>query len=118
MITQPAGAAGCISNSGAGPCAAGHRLAWPVAVAVSTDGKTVYVASQLSEAVVRFNRNTTTGVITQPAGAAGCINEREGPCADGHALSHPRSVAVSGDGKSVYVASSGSDAVARFDRAP
>jgi DNA-binding beta-propeller fold protein YncE len=41
-----------------------------------------------------------------------------GPCADGHALSDPRAVAVSPDAKSVYVGSFGSDAVARFNRAP
>ena len=118
-IGQPAGAAGCISQTGAGPCADGYRLGWPVDVAVSADGKSVYVASQLSEAVVGLNRNTTTGAITQPAGAAGCIGETGGPsCADGRGLNFPRSVAVSGDGMSVYVASSGSDAVARFDRAP
>ena len=70
-----------------------------------------------SDAVARLNRNTTTGAITQPAGTAGCISETgAGPCADGHALDGPRSVAVSADGKSVYVASYQSDAVARLNR--
>ena len=69
--------------------------------------------------MVRFNRNTTTGAITQPAGTAGCVSETgAGPCADGHGLKRVRSVAVSGDGKSVYAASIASDAVARFNRAP
>ena len=125
-IGQPAGTAGCVSQTGAGPCADGRALAWPRAVAVSADGKTVYVASQLSEAVVRLNRNTTSGAIAQPAGTAGCVSENgsSGFCADGHGLSHPQSVAVSGDGKSVYVASSGrltsegGDTVARFNRTP
>ena len=59
-----------------------------------------------SNAVARLNRNTTTGAITQPAGAAGCISETgAGPCADGHGLDFADSVAVSPDGKSVYVAS-------------
>ena len=40
--------------------------------------------------MVRLNRNTTTGAITQPAGAAGCISETgAGPCADGHGLDGP-----------------------------
>ena len=86
-LTQPAGTAGCISETGAGPCADGHALDGPSAVAVSPDGKSVYVASYGSNAVARFNRNTTTGAITQPAGAAGCVSETgAGPCADGHGL--------------------------------
>ena len=116
-ITQPAGSAGCVSETGAGPCANGHALDGPRSVAVSADGKSVYVASYDSNAVARLNRNTTTGAIAQPAGTAGCLSETgAGPCADGHALRFPLSVAVSADGKSVYVASPGSKAVARLNR--
>ena len=86
-ITQPAGTAGCVSETGAGPCADGHGLSDPTSVAVSADGKSVYVASVTSSAVARLNRNTTTGAITQPAGTAGCVSETgAGPCADGHGL--------------------------------
>jgi DNA-binding beta-propeller fold protein YncE len=114
-ITQPAGTAGCISEDGSGPCANGHGLNDAASVAVSPDGKSVYVASFI--AVARFKRNTTTGALTQPAGAAGCISEDgSGPCADGHALTYPSWIAVSPDGKSVYVASTGSTAVARLNR--
>ncbi len=117
-IAQPAGAAGCVSQTGAGPCADGHGLVGPGSVVVAPDGKSVYVASHSSHAVARLNRNPTTGAIAQPAGAAGCVSQTgAGPCADGHALLYPQSVAVSPDGKSVYTAS-GSDAVARFNRAP
>jgi len=83
-LTQPAGTAGCISETGAGPCTDGHGLIDPRGVAVSPDGKSVYVASwdlNLSDgdgaALVRLNRDTTTGAISQPAGAAGCISETE-----------------------------------------
>ena len=55
-LTQPAGAAGCISETGAGPCADGHALAFPRFVAVSPDGKSVYTTSPDSHAVARFNR--------------------------------------------------------------
>ncbi len=117
-ITQPAGAAGCISETGAGPCADGHGLYGAKSVAVSADGKSVYVAGVFPySTVARLNRNATTGAISQPAGTAGCISERsQGPCADGHGLDHPFSVAVAPDGKSVYVASAVSDAVARLNR--
>jgi DNA-binding beta-propeller fold protein YncE len=117
-ITQPAGTAGCISENGSGSCADGHGLSSPTDVTVSPDGKSVYVATSGSRAVVRLNRNTTTGAITQPAGTAGCVSETgAGPCADGHALGEPGAVAVSPDGKSVYVASAyPSRAVARLIR--
>ena len=118
-ISQPAGTAGCLSETGAGPCADGHGLGIPHSVAVSADGKSVYVASDISDAVVRLTRNTTTGAISQPAGTAGCLSETgAGPCADGRGLDGAHDVAVSADGKSVYVASYFSDAVARFNRAP
>jgi DNA-binding beta-propeller fold protein YncE len=118
-ITQPAGTAGCISETGAGPCANGRGLDGAQSVAVSADRKSVYVASSFSNAVARLNRNTTTGAITQPAGTAGCISETgAGPCANGRGLDGTWDVAVSPNGKSVYVASLFSDAVARFNRAP
>ena len=125
-LTQPSGAGGCVSETGSGPCADGHVLHRPDGVAVSPDGKSVYVAVSGADfvngfdgAVARFNRNTTTGAITQPAGKAGCVADWGSgsvPCAGGNGLNYPTSVAVSPDGKSVYVASGDSDAVARFNR--
>jgi len=61
----------------------------PRSVAVSNDGKSVYVASA-DGFVARLNRNTTTGAITQPAGTAGCISDTgSGQCAHGHGLAQP-----------------------------
>src|SRR6185503_17983328 len=102
--SQPAGRAGCVSETGTGPCADGHGLNGASGVAVSPDGKSVYVASM--GGVARLVRNPTTGAISQPAGLAGCVSETgSGPCADGHGLEAARSVAVSPDGNSVYIAS-------------
>jgi DNA-binding beta-propeller fold protein YncE len=116
-ISQPAGAAGCVSEDGTGPCANGHALNTQTGVAVSPDGKSVYLASSGSNAVVRFNRNTTTGAITQPAGAAGCVSETgAGPCANGHGLINASAVVVSPDDQDVYVASYESNAVVRLNR--
>src|SRR6185295_996166 len=104
---------------GSGPCADGHGLDGPSSVAVSADGKSVYVSSILSDAVARLNRNTTTGAISQPTGSAGCVSETgSGPCADGHGLSGPSPAPVSAAGKSVYVAAYDNAGVARFNRAP
>jgi sugar lactone lactonase YvrE len=125
-ITQPAGTAGCIVEYGNVPsCADGNSLLDSNGLAVSPDGKTIYSASRSIDAVARLNRNTTTGAITQPAGTAGgCVSEDGsggtlGPCANGHGLYGTTGVAVSPDGKNVYVTSYGSsNAVVRFNRAP
>ncbi len=85
-------------------------------LAVSPDGKSVYVVSSVDHAIVRFNRNTTTGALTPQ----GCIDDNDSigePCAqtvDG--LNGPAGVVVSSDGKSVYVAGEGDDALVRFNR--
>ena len=91
-ITQPAGTAGCISETGAGPCADGHGLDGRERGGGEPGRKERLRRLDDSDAVARLNRNTTTGAISQPAGTAGCISETgAGPCADGHALNDPRS---------------------------
>lgn len=115
-LTQKPGLAGCVSDSGAGPCVNGTALVDAESVAISPDGLSVYVVSSGSNAVAVFDR-AADGTLTQKAGAAGCVwASAIGPCAPGDALSDPLSVAVSPDGTSVYVASLSSDAVAIFDR--
>jgi hypothetical protein len=74
-----------------------RRVARRQALALSLAGLLVLLVTATALAV--------TGDLSQPAGAAGCVSEDgTGPCADGHALDRPNSVAVSPDGKSVYVA--------------
>ena len=117
-LTQKPGTAGCISDTGAGPCVDGTALAVAASVTVSPDGQSAYVASFDSDAVAVFDR-AADGTLTQKPGTAGCISETVlGTCDDGSALDGPRSVTVSPDGRSVYAASVISDAVAVFDREP
>ncbi len=120
-ITQIGGIAGCVSDTGSGgACTDGRALGGSAGVAVSPDGKHVYVASFGSDSVSTFARDAATGTLTQLAGTAGCVSETgtAGNCADGIALDRTRTVVVSPDGTSVYVASETSAAVAAFARDP
>ncbi len=116
-LTQVAGAGGCVSETGLdgadGPCGDARSLSQPVALAVSPDNKHVYVASLGSGAVAAFVRNRTTGVLSQLADTAGCVNETGSDgCAVGAGLTGARGVAVSPDGKHVYVVAQTGNAVA------
>ncbi len=109
--------AGCIGSSGTGPpsCIGADGLVGAVSVAVSPDGQSVYVTSFLSKALVVFRR-AANGDLT-PAGCIG--NSGTGPhsCIGTDGLDGARSVAVSPDGKNVYVAGAASDALVVFRRA-
>ena len=110
-ITQPAGSAGCVSETGAGPCADGHGLNGPSRVAVSAGRE---------ERLRRLARQQRRGAPQpqhdhrgdHPARRERRLRQRDG----GGALrrrpwaQRPGSVAVSADGKSVYVASGSSTA--------
>ena len=120
-LTQLSGVAGCVSEDGTGgACADGKGLNGAISVAVSRDGRHVYVASELSDGVAVFSRNATTGELTQLSDIDGCVSEdgTGGACADGKGIVGNRYVALSADGKHVYVASAGSNAVAQFSRSP
>jgi DNA-binding beta-propeller fold protein YncE len=108
--------AGCISETGAGPCVDGKALDGAQSVTVSPDGASAYVASDLSDAVAVFDR-AADGKLRHKSGPAGCISETGAGCVDGRALLGAQSVTVSPDGASAYVASPNSGAVAVLDRA-
>lgn len=87
------------------------------AVAISPDGRNVYVASSGSDAIAVFMRDARSGALTQGAGTAGCIAARGASgCARADALVHPNSVAVSPDGRNVYATALDTDAVVAFKR--
>jgi DNA-binding beta-propeller fold protein YncE len=108
---------GCVANDASQGCAdiPAAPLDGPTAVVVSPDNKSVYVTSDLGDSVAHFFRSTTGGQISYD----GCLaNDASQGCADIPAapLNGAAEVAVSPDGKSVYVASFFSDSVAHFFR--
>jgi DNA-binding beta-propeller fold protein YncE len=115
-VVQPRNLNGCVSTSGLDGCFTGAGLRGAFGVTVSPGDRNVYAVSNNSIAI--FDRNNQ-GSLTQPIGVNGCISEfsSEG-CALGRALQAGSDVAVSPDGRHVYVAAAGSDAVAAFGRDP
>jgi DNA-binding beta-propeller fold protein YncE len=121
VLTQQAGGRGCLRQAPVDDgCQAARGIGNASSVTVSGDGRNVYVTSDgIGSAVATFIRDRGTGQLTQFAGAIGCVKEVpfDGDCADGKALDGAKSVAMSPEGRHVYVASSRSGAVAVFARA-
>ena len=117
-VTQAAGPAGCVSHLGGFDCATARGLASPEEVVVSPDSRDVLVAGNRSNAVVVLHAGPTG--LTQDPGAAGCIARGGGPegCGVGKALAGPSDLAISRDGRFVYVAASVADAIAILHRDP
>lgn len=119
-ITQVLGINGCISNDGTGAtCIDGFIPGGITDLVVSKDGASVYAVSNAGDALLRFDRNKSSGVLTIPLLTAKCISEdgSGGECVNGYALDGANGLALSNDGKNAYVASTVSDAVATFARA-
>ena len=116
-LAQAKGNAGCVGAKGANGCAAAVGLDGPNSVALSPDGRNVYVTSRDANTITTFSRNRSTGALTQLPGAAGCVSGLPLPdCATGRALVGPDVVIVSPEGNSVYVGSFFGNAVAVFSR--
>jgi sugar lactone lactonase YvrE len=111
--------AGCVAEANNNPdgCAqTAAGLKGANSVVVSDDGKSVYAIGSGDNAIVRFKRDTTTGALT-PKGCIGDLGNNPAGCPQtAKGLRTATSVAVSSDGKSVYVASYLPNAIARFDR--
>ncbi len=116
-LAQLPGTQGCVSadgssQDGAGTCEVGRVVSNAQTPAVSPDGRSFYTSSytQLAGGIGVFNRDPSTGVLTQVSGKAGCItgdgSSEQGAdtCTAGRALSYSYDVASSPDGGNVYVA--------------
>jgi DNA-binding beta-propeller fold protein YncE len=109
---------GCIGNdANTGSCASDPGdLRGVIALAVSADGESLYAAAALDEAVVRFDRDTTSGALTH-VGCIGDVVANPAACAQtAKALRGSRALATSGDGKSLYDGST--FGLVRFKRSP
>lgn len=118
-ISQLRGVAGCFAQATytLGRCNTGVQLDGPEGIAVSPDGNSVYVGSFFSNAIAVFDRVDYTGTLTQRPGPNGCVVEpATGGCNTGRALQGANGLAISADGRQLYVGANGSNALDVFSR--
>ena len=120
-LTALAGTAACVTTDGSGgECTTDASLGPVKGLAMSPDGATLYAAVDAAatsgDGVVVFSRNSSTGALTH----ASCVNAGgTAGCGTAAWLASTATVAVSPDGSSVYVGTSGSagkGTVAAFTR--
>jgi len=116
-LTQLAAELGCVSLRGKGGCTPGRGLDGVTSVVLSPDGRNAYAAGSDGVALAVLRRDRTSGALRPLAGRAGCVGSRgAGSCRSARALAGPIASTVSPDGRHVYVAASGSGAIAAFAR--
>jgi DNA-binding beta-propeller fold protein YncE len=103
---------GCVTNAGIGDCTPATSLPAPTVIALSPDGRSAYAASSDKNTIAVLDRDAATGALGERAAPEGCVTDAAAVgCVDARVLDAPTGVTVSPDGRNVYVASEGSDAV-------
>ncbi len=94
-------------------------LGHPSSLAVSPDGKNVYVTGTEKHAVVELERDEASGLLSPMSGGKACISEESGgecEIKEAKGLNEPYGVTVSPDGANVYVSAVNGEAIAEFSR--
>ncbi len=117
-LSQATDGSGCIANAATSGCTTGRALDGPDVVVASPDGNNVYVGAFFNNAVAVFDRDPSTGALSQPADTTGCIIDPTEDCEIGIAIAAPEGMAISADGNNVYVANAFSNALVILDRDP
>ena len=113
--SSPARPAASASAGGLG-CATARALAQPSALAIAPGGRDLYVASASGNAISLLQRDAATGLLIQPAGAAGCIGQGIADCSAAPLLTAPPRSRSAPDGTSLTVATAGDGTILTLHR--
>jgi DNA-binding beta-propeller fold protein YncE len=116
QLAQASGTTGCAIFVLAVACTLGRTLILPEGLTVSPDGANVYVASFLPGSIDVFDRTASTAALMEKPRRPGCLIDPRFDCVHAQAMRGASSVAVSPDGKNVYVTAFASNAVTAFKR--
>jgi CSLREA domain-containing protein len=99
---------GCVAATGSDCATTAAGLGEATSVAVSPDGRNVYVTGDADDTVMIFDRSSTDGSLT----LGGCVQDAAARFYRGcgtrvHGMANAYDVVVSPDGKNVYVAAGG-----------
>jgi 6-phosphogluconolactonase (cycloisomerase 2 family) len=104
-LVQLAGIAGCSTTTLTPGCDTAPSLGGADAIAISPDGRFVYVAGSSADSLVVFSRDAATGRLTPLPGAAGCLRANRTGCTPVTGVDAPSAIAITPDGTSLYVTS-------------
>ncbi|MDP9135958.1 MAG: Ig-like domain-containing protein [Actinomycetota bacterium] len=114
-LKQLPGVDGCFSGEEPVPagCTEARAVAQVGDVVVSPSGDSVYVSSTSNDAIAIFDRDATTGRLTQKGGILGCVTNAPAVAVaescnliapvDPSSFNGPTALAMSADGKSLYL---------------
>ena len=116
----------CVGATGSSGCTPAIGLGGVASIVTSPDGRQVYAASPTPSAISALTRDARTGVLTQGPNAcvADEVQSELGPvasepgCVAVQGVAGPADLAVSPDGRHIYVAAGVADAVSLLTRSP
>jgi DNA-binding beta-propeller fold protein YncE len=109
------GLRGCLRERPGRGCTSGRALFWPIGAVLSPDGRNLYATA---DGLAAFVLDARSGGLAQLPRRRGCLAAASG-CAPLRGLRSPNRMAISPDGRSVYVgAGFGDSALGAFSRNP
>jgi 6-phosphogluconolactonase (cycloisomerase 2 family) len=109
---------GCVADGARAGCAPGRGLRGAFNLALSPEGRSLYVVARHSGSLAVFDVDPATGALRQKAGPGGCRSVTPAPaCGPATGLRGARGVTVSPDGHNVYTGAFTDSAVGAFARA-